>query len=77
MITMEDRIKRIIANQLGMSADDIDLDGDIMEVYGADSLDVVDMVMAMEEEFGMSVPDEEAIELRTVRKIIGYIEDNK
>lgn len=74
---MEDRIKRIIANQLGMSADDIDLDGDIMEVYGADSLDVVDMVMAMEEEFGMSVPDEEAIELRTVRKIIGYIEDNK
>lgn len=74
---MEEQIKQIIADHLGLSPDDIDLDSDIMEVYGADSLDAVDMVMAFEEYFNLSVPDEEAIELRTVRKIIQYIEENK
>ena len=74
---MEEQIKQMIADHLGLSPDDIDLDSDIMEVYGADSLDAVDMVMAFEEYFNLSVPDEEAIELRTVRKIIQYIEENK
>ena len=74
---MVEQIKRVIAEQLGISADEIELDGDIMEVYGADSLDAVDMVMTFEEMFGVSVPDEDAIELRTVRKIANYIEENK
>lgn len=74
---MEEQIKQIIAEQLGISAEDIDVDSDIMEVYGADSLDAVDMVMTLEGLFNLSVPDEEAIELRTVRKIIEYIEENK
>ena len=76
-VKMEEQIKQMIADHLGLSPDDIDLDSDIMEVYGADSLDAVDMVMAFEEYFNLSVPDEEAIELRTVRKIIQYIEENK
>ena len=74
---MEEQIKQIIADKLGISPDGIDLDSDIMEVYGADSLDAVDMVMELEELYNISVPDEEAIELRTVRKIIRYIEENK
>lgn len=74
---MTEEIKQIIAEHLGLSAEDIDVDSDIMEVYGADSLDAVDLVIAFEEHFGISVPDEEAIELRTVRKIVSYIEDNK
>lgn len=74
---MKDQVKQIIADQLGISAEDIDDDSDIMEVYGADSLDAVDMVMTFEEMFNVSVPDEDAIELRTVRKIVNYIEENK
>ena len=74
---MVEQIKNVIAEQLGISVEEIDLDSDIMEVYGADSLDAVDMVMTFEEMFGISVPDENAIELRTVRKIVNYIEENK
>lgn len=74
---MIEQIKQVIAEQLGISADEIKLDSDIMEVYGADSLDAVDMVITFEEMFGVTVPDEDAIELRTVRKIVNYIEENK
>lgn len=76
-VIMKDQVKQIIAEQLGISAEDIDDDSDIMEVYGADSLDAVDMIMTFEEMFNVSVPDEDAIELRTVRKIVNYIEENK
>lgn len=74
---MVEQVKNVIAEQLGISVEEIDLDSDIMEVYGADSLDAVDMVMTFEDMFGISVPDEDAIELRTVRKIVNYIEENK
>ncbi len=74
---MVEQVKNVIAEQLGISVEEIDLDSDIMEVYGADSLDAVDMVMTFEDMFGVSVPDEDAIELRTVRKIVNYIEENK
>lgn len=74
---MVEQVKKVIAEQLGISVEEIDLDSDIMEVYGADSLDAVDMVMTFEDMFGVSVPDEDAIELRTVRKIVNYIEENK
>jgi len=74
---MKEQIKQIIAEQLGILADEIDDNGDLIEVYGADSLDAVDLVMAFEDFFGITVPDEEAIELRSVRKILSYIEENK
>ena len=74
---MKEQIKQIIADRLGISPDEIDDDGDIMDVYGADSLDAVDLVIAFEDYFGFSVPDEDAVELRNVRKILNYIEENK
>lgn len=74
---MTEQIKTVIAQQLDMSPDSIENDKDIMDYYGADSLDAVDILLALEEAFGMTVPDEEAIELRTVQDIINYIEENK
>lgn len=74
---MKEQIKQIIADRLGISPDEIDDDGDIMDVYGADSLDAVDLLIAFEDYFGFSVPDEDAVELRNVRKILNYIEENK
>ncbi len=74
---MKEQIKQIIADRLGISPNEIDDDGDIMDVYGADSLDAVDLVIAFEDYFGFSVPDEDAVELRNVRKILNYIEENK
>ena len=74
---MKDQVKQIIADHLCISADEIDDDSDIFETLGADSLDGVDLLMTFEETFDMSVPDEEAVELRTVRKIVNYIQENK
>ena len=74
---MKETVKKIIAEKLGLSADEIDDVSDIMEVYGADSLDAVDLVLAFEDYFGFSVPDEDAIELRNVTKIVNYIEEHK
>ena len=74
---MKETVKKIIAEKLGLSVDEIDDTSDIMEVYGADSLDAVDLVLTFEENFGFSVPDEDAIELRNVIKIVNYIEEHK
>ena len=74
---MKETVKKIIAEQLGLSVDEIDDTSDIMEVYGADSLDAVDLVLTFEDYFGFSVPDEDAIELRSVIKIVNYIEEHK
>ena len=74
---MKETVKKIIAEKLGLSVDEIDDTSDIMEVYGADSLDAVDLVLAFEDFFGFSVPDEDAIELRNVTKIVNYIEEHK
>ena len=74
---MKDRVKSIISEILDVPVDEIDDNGDIVEKYGADSLDVADLVLEFEEKFGFAVPDEEAIELRTVNKIVSYIQDNK
>lgn len=74
---MTDRIKEIISQTLDIPVDEIDVNADIIEVYGADSLDTVDMLMMIEDEFEIAIPDEEAIELRTINKLVSYIEDNK
>ena len=71
---METQIKETIAEQLGISPDDIDLDSDITEDLGADSLDAVELILAFENLYDIEVPDEDAVELRTVQKIINYIE---
>lgn len=71
---MIETIKDIIAKQLQIDIDLIDDDADIFDDLGADSLDVVEMLMAVEIAFGVSVPDDEIINMRTIRDIINYIE---
>lgn len=73
---MFEKIVEIIAKQLGSDADTITEGTNIMEDLGADSLDVVEMLMAIEENFGVTVPDEEIPNLKTVRDIVEYVEAN-
>lgn len=73
---MFDRVIDIIAHQLQIDPDMIDGGTKIMEDLGADSLDVVEMLMAMEESFGFSVPDEDIEDLVTVNDVVAYVESN-
>ena len=75
--TVEQRIKDIIVEQLGVNADQVTTDAKFIEDLGADSLDTVELIMALEEEFGLEVPDEEAEKLQSVGDVIKYIEDNQ
>ena len=72
--TSEAKIKEIIVEQLGVNADQVTREAKLIEDLGADSLDAVELVMAIEEEFGIEVPDEQAEKLQVVGDIIDYIE---
>ena len=72
-----DRVKSLIANQLGISVDKIKEESKLVEDLGADSLDTVEMLMTLEEEFGIAIPDEEAMKLSTVKSIVELIEKHK
>ncbi|WP_408601237.1 acyl carrier protein [Pseudomonas sp. PLMAX] len=74
MSTIESRVKQVVAEQLGLKEDEISLEAHFSEDLGADSLDVVELVMALEEEFEVEVPDEEAHALTNVKATIEYIE---
>lgn len=74
---MTEQIKKLVSDQLGIPVDGLDDNGDLTEVYGADSLDIVDLILTIEDFFGLEIPDEEAIELRTVGRIASYIQENK
>ena len=71
-----DKVKKLICEQLGKSEDKVTEDTKIVEDLGADSLDVVELLMALEDEFGISLPDEVAKELSTVGDIVNYIDKN-
>lgn len=71
--TVEDRVKNIIAQQLGVDVKDVRLDSSFIDDLGADSLDTVELVMALEEEFNAEIPDSDAEHLTTVQKTIDYI----
>jgi len=73
--TIEQRVKDIIVEQLGVNADQVRSDAKFIEDLGADSLDTVELVMALEEEFGNEIPDEQAEKLQSVGDVIKYIED--
>jgi acyl carrier protein len=75
--TIEQRVKEIIVDQLGVNADQVTSDAKFIEDLGADSLDTVELVMALEEEFGQEIPDEEAEKLQSVGDVIKYIEDSQ
>ena len=73
--TIEQRVKDIIVEQLGVNADQVTPEAKFIEDLGADSLDTVELVMALEEEFGNEIPDEQAEKLQSVGDVIKYIED--
>lgn len=72
-MSVEEKVVEIIAQKLNLSKDQIKPEASFVEDLGADSLDLVELVMAMEEAFGMEVPDEDAEKLRTVKDVIDYI----
>ncbi|MBN2689517.1 MAG: acyl carrier protein [Gammaproteobacteria bacterium] len=73
MATIEERVKKIVAEQLGVDAKNIVNTASFVDDLGADSLDTVELVMALEEEFGAEIPDEEAEKITTVQGAIDYI----
>ena len=72
-----EKIRKILSEQLEIEEDDITLDSNIVEDLGADSLDLVDLVMSVEEEFEIEVPDEEIENIKTVGDVVNFIESNK
>ncbi len=70
-----EKVKKIISEQLGVKSEEIKPESHFVEDLGADSLDTVELVMALEEEFGIEIPDEDAEKLVTVEKAINYIEE--
>jgi len=74
---VEQKVKSIIADQLGVGEDEIKPESSFIEDLGADSLDIVELVMAMEEEFEVEIPDEEAENIKTVADATNYINSHK
>ncbi len=73
-MTTFERVKKIIVDQLGVDADTVTLEARFREELGADSLDLVELIMAFEEEFGGEISDEEAQGIRTVGEAVTYLE---
>ena len=74
--SVEERVKKLICEQLGVKEDEVNDDASFVEDLGADSLDTVELVMALEEEFETEIPDEEAEKITTVQLAINYINEN-
>ena len=75
--SLADRIGKIIVEQLGVNEDQVKPEAKFVEDLGADSLDTVELVMALEEEFGTEIPDEDAEKLQSVGDVIKFIEDTQ
>ena len=75
--SIEQRVKDIIVEQLGVKPEQVTPEAKFIEDLGADSLDTVELVMALEEEFGNEIPDEQAEKLQSVGDVIKYIEDQQ
>ncbi|MBE7051394.1 MAG: acyl carrier protein [Ruminococcaceae bacterium] len=71
-----EKVKDIIANQLGVDADSITMNSSFIEELGADSLDVVELIMALETEFDLEIPEDEAENVSTVGDVVEYIKAN-
>ena len=72
-MSTEEKVKNIIIEQLGVSADEVVPEASFVDDLGADSLDLVELVMVLEEEFGKEIPDEDAEKIQTVKDAINYI----
>ncbi len=71
-----EKVKVILSSQFDVEEDSITMDTNIADDLGADSLDVVDMLMSLEDEFDVEIPDEEIEKIRTVGELVAYIEEN-
>lgn len=76
MSTVEERVKQIVVEQLGVKEEEVSPDASFVDDLGADSLDTVELVMALEEEFNCEIPDEEAEKITTVAQAITYINEH-
>ena len=74
MSTTEERVRKLVCEQLGVKEDEVTPEASFVEDLGADSLDTVELVMALEEEFETEIPDEEAEKITTMKEAISYIE---
>jgi len=75
-MSVEDRVKEIIIDQLGVEDKQVNSEASFIDDLGADSLDTVELVMALEEEFEIEIPDEEAEKIATVQNAVDYIKDH-
>jgi len=76
MTTLE-KVRNIISEQLSVKLEDVKNDSNIAEELGADSLDLVEILMSLEDEFGISIPDEAIPEIKTIKDVVDFIEKNK
>ncbi len=76
MENVEQRVKKIVAEQLGVNESEIKTESSFVNDLGADSLDTVELVMALEEEFETEIPDEEAEKITTVQQAINYVQNH-
>ena len=76
MSTIEERVKKIVVEQLGVKEEDVTTNASFVDDLGADSLDTVELVMALEEEFECEIPDEDAEKITRVKEAIEYIESH-
>lgn len=76
MSTFE-KVRDIVVEQLGVEKDDVNIDSTFIDDLGADSLDIVELIMAFEEEFSIEIPDEAAEKIKTVQDVVTYIDQNQ
>lgn len=76
MSSIEERVKKIVAEQLGVKEEEVTKEASFIDDLGADSLDTVELVMALEEEFDCEIPDEQAEGITTVQQAIDYVNSN-
>jgi acyl carrier protein len=76
IVSTADKVKSIIVEQLGVDEEEVTMEASFTDDLGADSLDIVELVMAFEEEFGIEIPDEDAEKIATVNDAVGYIDQH-
>lgn len=76
MSSVQDRVTKIVVEQLGVKEEEVNLEASFVDDLGADSLDTVELVMALEEEFDTEIPDEDAENITTVKQAIDYINEH-